>query len=114
MNQDEKFPNVKALGLEVYYSDSGNRVVYASCLEKLLSQAPMVWFNDDKTMLPYWECSSRQDKKHTHTARLVCIEPIVKESEERKLLREYLHAFGELTLPQGLHERARKLLGDKA
>lgn len=45
-------------------------------LNKHLEAAPVVWFNYDETMSPYWECSSRQDKTHTHTARLVDIREI--------------------------------------
>lgn len=48
-------------------------------LQKLIESWPVVWFNDDKTMSPYWEASSRQDKSHTHKARLAFIEEIKKE-----------------------------------
>jgi hypothetical protein len=48
-------------------------------LAKLIEGWPVVWFNDDKTMSPYWEASSRQDKKHTHKAYLAFIEPIKRE-----------------------------------
>lgn len=44
-----------------------------------IESAPVVWFNDDKTMSPFWEASSKQDELHTHSARLVMIEEIKKE-----------------------------------
>lgn len=89
-------------------------------LNEWIAAAPVVWFNDDKTMSPYWECSSRQDKQHTHHAKLICIEPIVRDTAE-SLLRELIERS---ELKTSVHEnpryrlntlidRARKLLGEK-
>lgn len=87
-----KYPMIEKIGIETVYLNGATRI-NAADLELVLSEAPVVWFNDDKTMSPYWECSSRQDKQHDHSARLLCIEPIVQESEERKLLREVREGF---------------------
>lgn len=93
-----KYPMIERLGLNIWKAIAwidhhdgqghGADVVEATPLEHVLGKAPIVWFNDDKTMSPYWECSSKQDKLHTHRALLIGISPIVQESEERKLLRE--------------------------
>lgn len=60
-------------------------------------------------------------KSDTHTALLIAVEPIVRESEERQLLRELSNIVrrcnnSEWMIPATLEdivERARKLLGDK-
>lgn len=82
-------------------------------LERMLRDAPMVY----KSTNGKWYTSPDQEvQRDTHTARLVCIEPIEQESEERKLLRELIKLVDNAwNLDKGLPvlDRARKLLEEK-
>lgn len=69
--------------------------VEAKDVEALLANAPVVYGDTYQTEWTHLKQTaegraliSSNFKESTHTARLVCIEPLVKESEERALLRE--------------------------
>lgn len=89
-------------------------VIRAADVEKWLEGAPVVnAYNNDKV---YW--STNNDDGDTHTARLVMIEPIVKDTAE-SLLREIVQDHEALCRFQGkeseweLYKRARRLLEAK-
>lgn len=93
------FPLCKKLGLDLerVYADGLPRnpsdywlSVRADELEKILSEAPVVYGIEPKGG-NYWSDKSEADD--TRQARLLLVEPIKQESEERKLLREMLESF---------------------
>lgn len=104
----DQFPNIKRLGLEVryisetyaYLSGAGGSttfepqrqarreltVVYAEELEKLLSSAPVVTSYGTRN---FWAMhDERNDSADTHTALLVGIQPIVKDSETQSAIEQ--------------------------
>ncbi len=112
-----KYPLCRAMGLVIRKSEGECAWVTASELENILSQAPVVtaYVGDDN---PYPHCRSQWSisdpaSVSTHTARLLCIEPIVRESEERRLLRELLALEQSVTwrMPDEVVKRIEKLLG---
>lgn len=84
----ECFPGLSVVtAMETYTK----RYIEAEELERMLSEAPVVSNNqDDFTGSPWRYAHGRnpQAEGDTHTARLIGIKPIVRESEETKLLRE--------------------------
>lgn len=68
-----------------------------------------------------WQYESQWDEYDDHQALLIGIKPIVQESEERKLLREWFnsHSYGGVKDQNlcdtiyNLHKRTRALLGEK-
>lgn len=86
-----KFKNIEALGLEVYTSEVPVYAIAAQELEKLLESAPTVY--GDGTGVDWYA----NDKHETHSAKLLCIQPIVKgvtKAEVSKALNEqYLNVI---------------------
>lgn len=90
----DQFKNIKRLGLDLKTFDNKLGVyVRADDLEKLLSAAPVVdvygWVCGSKR---YWRTPNISEHDGTHTAILVGITPIVKDTAD-SLLREYLEKF---------------------
>lgn len=116
-----QFKLCESAGLDIYserFEDSlgpkKHFVVKAEDVEALLRDAPVVYGGTD--------CDGRGEYNNpfsnyhsmgidTHTARLVCIEPIVRDTAEG-LLREFVEQR-EIRGPDSLVERARKLLEGK-
>ena len=71
------FPLIEAMGLNLHKIDSYNYAVDADELEKALQDAPL-WYGD-----PVYDSWSTANIKHhnSHTARLVCIQPIKKKTK---------------------------------
>lgn len=102
--------------------------VNADQVLKLLKSAPLVYgmnhdpedtnYNGDDDSEWLWSSSNDDTRDdHTHTARLVCIQEIKRDTAEG-LLRELVHSAGKYYLTTGgtsliddLVNRARKLLG---
>ena len=92
-------------------------IIYANAkLNAWLEAQPVVY--GDKPAQTYW--TPERSMGDTHTARLVCIEPLVQESEERKLLRELVDNipvnnrdpdYRQVRINRCI-SRARKLLGE--
>ena len=55
--------------------------VFQKQYDEMLDQAPMVYWRGEANLHPWWRQEERQPRD-THQARLVCIEPIGKESGE--------------------------------
>jgi len=122
---NDQFKNIRDLGLTIIDHTKGSglpsfaKQVSADDLEKLLAEAPVVYGLIERP--DGWTCFSRSDGPHlgdTHTARLIGVKEIVRESEERQLLREILFDKYQSTLigPKEwgeFQERARRLLGEK-
>lgn len=90
-----KFELCEKAGLKIEpcrhgFSSVYDDVVRASDVESLLARAPVVYGveNIEKNSLKHLR--DWADGVSTHTARLLMIEPIVRESEERQALREIL------------------------
>lgn len=106
------FPLLRAAGLRVEYTDAHlappTAVVRAADVERLLEQAPVV--RNAERMKDEWSIQSHPED--THTARLVLVTPIVRDTAE-SLLRELMDIFnkaGHDGYAVELLERARKLL----
>lgn len=115
----DQFPLTRSLGVAVHeaemYNHAIKEVVLASEIEALLAAAPVVTVENHKTF--GWSGQQHDPvgdtEGYTHTARLLCVEPIVRESEERRLLRELvLKCAGDCVDISDTLERARKLLGE--
>lgn len=92
---DEQFKHVKALGLEIFWE---GEYVRASDLEKLLEQAPVVYAKEyPEHQSDGWGdwCTYETENHDTHTALLVGVKPIERDSFE-KLVRD-LSNQGECT-----------------
>lgn len=92
---ESKFPLCKLAGLKLV--DDYFPLFKASEVEKLLESAPV------------WEDGE-------YSARLVMIEPVVKESPERVLLREFVDHWEKEwvgKVPRDVFERAKALLDNK-
>jgi hypothetical protein len=98
--------------------ERGPLCVLATDLELWLERAPLVHTWEDCRGT---NASTMKGPYADHTARLVLIEPVVRDSEERKLLREYVRRAGDCHAPmwesiedkQRFVERVRKLLEGK-
>ena len=78
-------------------------------------QPGMIGYWSDRKYSEHTELGKEESKELAHTALLICIEPIVKDSAEG-LLREFIKIRTDNS-PTGLRleeltERARKLLGE--
>jgi len=89
-----RFPLCEQLGLEIQQTWPGCSVVLAENLERVLEQAPTM--SSQKNDLGLWRALQPSPAEifkpyplDTHTARLLCIQPIVKDTAE-SLLREIL------------------------
>lgn len=97
--------------------DGFQYVVSASDVEKLLRDAPVVasnygqhtWVREDKDDPEEFNNIIEQGYETSVTARLLMIEPIVKDTAE-SLLREMLEGYDKNETPCSVYERARKLL----
>lgn len=113
MSQD--FPHIKELGLGVYYRHAftaeGDHYVRAADLEALLAKGVRV-YGDPNIMGQVW--SDRNSLNlDTHTALLVGIEPIKRDSAEdvlRDMIEQWdgLNGYSRL---QELLERAKRVVG---
>lgn len=124
-----KYPLCERAGLEIQehrvivgfsrgeaYELNDADFIRAADVEKWLEGATVVRARlYDNEVFGEWYDKAQEDD--THTARLVMIEPIVKESEERRLLRELVNT--DISTPEGLarHHKAfqesRRLLEGK-
>ena len=97
-------------------SESGPMMVYATELESLLEKATVVYGKDDAKAWFEGPTKDRPDvnfvRWETHTALLINVRPIVKDSAE-SLLREMVRVaqFGHRAELDALTERAKALLG---
>lgn len=124
-----KYPLTESLGVAMHLghhqmpeAPGYTEYVRAADLERVLSQAPVVYFNDDDTMNEQGrvEMTTRQARPlDTHTARLLCVRPIVRDTAEAEsLLRELIATHDDRDCgPYCDHykqtiDRARKLLGE--
>lgn len=115
------YPLIRALGVEVhdglvapeqfpFAAQMSATVILAADLERVLESAPVmkVFDSGDGYHKPDFI------DKATHTARLVCVQSIVRESEEREVLRKLLSLRDEEQVycreGDAAFERARKLL----
>lgn len=113
-----KFPLCERAGLEIVYTPERGKGIRAIDVEKLLESAPVVYggFKNGKPV--YWSHVCDTDgSEDTHTARLIMVEPIVKESRERQLLRTLIET--DVSTRSGYdkyhaaYDEAKKLLGDE-
>lgn len=103
--------SAKPLGADSYvYRD----VVLASDLERVLEQAVKVTKQDEK-FTAYWnepDVKGANPENSTHTALLINIQPIVKDTAE-SLLRDLIHFEDKSRLHPEFIARARRLLEGK-
>lgn len=118
-----RFPLIEQLGLDVDWGrlNTEGRAhrgpshwIRAEDLERVLEQAPTM--SCQKNDLGFWRAleSSKKNETYpldTHTARLLCVQPIVKDTAE-SLLREFVDSDGVTMLKQFI-ERAKKVLEGK-
>ncbi len=110
----ELYPLCKAAGLSVYPGGAGMNVYcFAADVEALLSAAPVVygWTNAEINK-QFWSNEPNTEGSsypNSHTARLVCIEPIVRDTAE-SLLKELVDCTDNKKAYCGLVDRARQLL----
>lgn len=120
---------ISRLGLEIHWACvkhderrfitmKNDEVIKASDLERVLSEAPVVevydWRYGDKA---YWRTPNLGDTDGTHSALLVGIQPIVKDTAE-SLLREFVEKMGEgsdlsFVKMMSIRDRAKRLLEGK-
>lgn len=114
------FPLIKSLGLELIdghrlYPDAPGytKHVRAVDLEALLASAPVVYGVKDADDVGW--CAHHDAEIDTHTALLVNVQPIRKDTAE-SLLRELIEQCdGETAMiPRHVYDRARALLGKDA
>lgn len=121
----DQFPLTRALGVEVQKEVGFENVrsgktsevyyVYAADLEKALESAPVVTSYGERN--EWYANGAKGMQQDTHTARLVCIQEIAKDTAE-SLLREYVERVGDGHSPcwhsweekHSFIERARRLL----
>lgn len=124
-----KFPLVKELGLEILGDDhpeNFSQKVYAADIERLLSQAPVVysgWHSHERghSTTDTWSTSYWPIEKATHTARLIGVKPIKKPDTAEDLLLELIEIITkfhvddahELDAVGRLADRALELLKEK-
>lgn len=111
-----KFPLCKAAGLniksdviyrgECHHNPDIFDAIYASSVEALLVSATVVYGGESIIWTQRQSCLTQD----THSARLLLIQPIVKDTTE-SLLRELIHARTHGIKPEDIIIRARKLLG---
>lgn len=110
----DKFKLCESAGLTLEYGNVGftfKHVIPASEVEALLANAPMVYGSTDMTRAGMW--ANTVWPPDTHTARLVCISPIVRDTAEG-LLRELVGAENASAIHAArIIERSRKLLEGK-
>lgn len=112
------FPLIKVLGVNVinpqYQPPPFNlnqHFVRAVDLERVLAEAPVVECPSGHQ--DYWYAPTLERSGNpTHTARLVCVKPIVRDTAE-SLLREIVRMIDACEADQQLLKRARRLLGEK-
>lgn len=106
----DEFKLTRALGFEIYGS-LGSKFVNASDLEALLAKGVRVYGAEygDAKRLGGWDC---YENGRTHTALLIGIEPIRKESAEDVLrdLCEYIEGNPNAIPFDRIKERARRVL----
>jgi hypothetical protein len=109
-----EFKLCKAAGLNVRY----DLTIFASEVEALLANAPVVYCTQNgdslKDNIQTWQDSAftLYSSKATHTARLILIEPIKKDTA-KSLLRELLDNNDGITAyPEDWSNRVCKLLGE--
>lgn len=114
-----RFPLCEKLGLYVspahFYDmralEEKEPALRAADLERILESAPVVYGQPNIVGVLSWS-NFRLESGDTHTARLVAVEPIVRESAE-DVLRAIVERWGHVgTLSDGREfiERARKVL----
>lgn len=116
-----EFPLTRALGLEVLTHEEGRAFFYhqvsAQSLEALLAKAPVVSGMLSESPGSWHNFSVRKGDLDTHTALLVNVQPIVRESEERQILRTLVES--DLSTQDGYnkyhdaYDRAKRLLGEE-
>jgi hypothetical protein len=102
------FDGLGSLPYKAITIESANRI--------LSERATKVTGHNDQGNSSWWTGADEVLCKHTHTALLIGVEPIVKESEERQLLREAVTNWENEWLAKPdrkWYDRARKLLRDK-
>lgn len=104
---DAKYPLCEKLGLKIRHAfDLGVKWISARELENvkwinarelenLLSSAPVVYQRQPVSDLVWY---GKKEGSDTHSARLICIEEIKQESEEIKLMREFLRVHEEIEI----------------
>lgn len=116
-----KYPLCEELGLTIE-----TRYILAADLERILSQAPVVWGQKNKYGVTEWGQYNDEQMEtegpspfDTHTARLIGIKPIVKDTAE-SLMRDYLVEYEKFMRGEGDSisvepwvKRVRKLLEGK-
>jgi hypothetical protein len=116
MNKQE-FPLIEAMGIVVHNLGSDEMpgcYVVAHQLEKLLESAPRV-YGYSNTVHTIWSSTKDEDAKEgvydTHTARLLCVQPVVRDTAE-SLLREWQEWFATTDgkCRPDLRERTKRLL----
>jgi hypothetical protein len=106
-----------------YAAGSETEVICALDLERALAQAPVVQFDMSENMYRFYDKQLGDNEPHTHTARLVGIQPIVRDTAE-SLLRELIKNREDFELYTGdgakaleqlkdIERRARRLLGEE-
>lgn len=96
---DTKYPLIESMGLRIA-DPFGVAYVYADDLERVLREAPVVYgqiknIDGQSTKDKHWVATQIPNCGETHTARLVCIQPIKQKTREERLeelVREYLTA----------------------
>lgn len=93
-----EFKRIKELGLTVHRELYGNdrEYIYVRDLERLLEKAVKVYaYMGPARPGGMWINEGQQDADSTHTATLLNVQPIVRESEEVATLRECLEFVSE-------------------
>ena len=111
-----KYKMIERLGLELGSTDLARnfepyvKVVLASSLEKLLSAAPVVYAHAIDGLKPDKPWSGPSQYGDTHTALLLGVQPIVKDTAES--IVKWLAETNEFTFDEwtGLQARARALI----
>lgn len=100
MGNENEFPNIKAMGLYIEHDGMPGAYVSAHDLEKALSEAPEVFCaKPDKINSHMW-AHRNEDGYDTHKARLVCIQPIIKEPV--KYIKFHHDTFDKIKVPKEL------------
>ncbi len=82
----------KELCLQPVHMPSGSTYYHEATIFKLLGEGVEVWSHINGTHKPaYWGPRENGQFNDTHCGLTIGIRPLVQESEERKLLREFLN-----------------------
>lgn len=111
----DQYPLTKSLGV-IVYNTGESAFVRAADLERVLESAPVVCLGSGRDSI--WK--RQPTEVDTHTARLLCVQPIVWDTAE-SLLREFVaESTAAWKNPYDMSprlykviERARALLGEK-